>query len=1201
MAADDRSRADSAKQKRAAQLKRWAGSETDLETAVLRRKKSKVKFDDGAVFLAACSSGDTDEVLSLLERGADINYANVDGLSALHQACIDENFDMVKFLVERDANINQADNEGWTPLHAAASCGYIDIAKYLIAHGANVAAVNSESELPLDITEDEALEDMLQEELSKHGVDQDAARKEEEQVMMRDARQWLNSGRIDEVRHPKSGGTALHVAAAKGYIDVIKLLLQAGFDVNVRDNDGWTPLHAAAHWGKDEACRVLVENFCNMEALNKVGQTAFDVSDEDVLSYLEELQTKQKTMKIEKEKQPINSEIIESNDTNSIKSRGKEGDGESKHDETSSSSSEEEDDEDEEEDQEGSEAESQPENHTGKNRPSVKENNNNNKVNNNNEAMPDKTPGVTPAGPGVPPTSRASSHGLIVPPSAPTQTTPSPAPLTVTNTQPPAAATTTTTPTSPSRKPEFVAAATLPAVAPLDPLTWRQGLRKTGIPLVPQKGQFPSSFPRAGAGGIAAGAAAPKEEEKKTVDVAPPASAPASWRSGLRKTGSYGALPEAAAAAAAAGAAGAGEPPRDALRERGDVTQAGSGIARSASSPRLTTTETRERERALLAQPAGERDSLGTKLARVPPTISDNKFAFPRKLGTAALEEKENRDTVGMLLARSSSYTRRRFDDSSENTAPAYQRSSPNGRHGGEVSSSDSSSGLSPSSPPPVLPTSTSTTPVPTVRVSDDVTNVTSTAPVSAVAPSVGSSSAIFRSRVEEAPERGSREGIGGGSGGTVPAVTVTVPPTVSGGSAPSLESGAALSGENRERRRSYLTPVRDEESESQRKARSRQARQTRRSTQGVTLTDLHEAEKIRRYGSDKRGGREQPEEKESAERLDDKKDTESREASDARGRPSRTYGSDTQDGAYQRLRPSASLAPAVGGSPAGRAGGGGSTGSGLGGGGSTRVPTVTVVEPERGDSGEEDSQTEGDKGKNKLSVVRDRRRPREKRRSTGVSFMSPDSQSDENDHDLSDEEEESEEVEKEVKEPDKTTSSILHSGPIPARRPPWPGLLGSGLFNTVATSTSLSENYSERYADRMRSVAAGRPGRPVPSLAPAPQPTELPDTKDYRKLYEQMRKENEEMRKKLRDAQLQLAETKVQLERVTQRQERFADKTSLLEAEKREKRALERKVSEMEEEMKPLEQGLGDLRADNQRLKDENAALIRVISKLSK
>lgn len=74
-----------AKQKRNEQLQRWLGSETDLEPPVLKKKKTKVKFDDGAVFLAACSSGDTEEVLRLLDRGADINYANVDGLTALHQ------------------------------------------------------------------------------------------------------------------------------------------------------------------------------------------------------------------------------------------------------------------------------------------------------------------------------------------------------------------------------------------------------------------------------------------------------------------------------------------------------------------------------------------------------------------------------------------------------------------------------------------------------------------------------------------------------------------------------------------------------------------------------------------------------------------------------------------------------------------------------------------------------------------------------------------------------------------------------------------------------------------------------------------------------------------------------------------------------------------------------------------------------------
>lgn len=37
-------------------------------------------------------------------------------------------------------------------------------------------------------------------------------------------------------------------------------------DVSAIDFDGWTPLHAAAHWGQGEACRILAEQLCNMEA-----------------------------------------------------------------------------------------------------------------------------------------------------------------------------------------------------------------------------------------------------------------------------------------------------------------------------------------------------------------------------------------------------------------------------------------------------------------------------------------------------------------------------------------------------------------------------------------------------------------------------------------------------------------------------------------------------------------------------------------------------------------------------------------------------------------------------------------------------------------------------------------------------------------------------------------------------------------------
>lgn len=106
----------------------------------------------------------------------------------------------------------------------------------------------------------------------------------------------------------------------------------------------------------------------------------------------------------------------------------------------------------------------------------------------------------------------------------------------------------------------------------------------------------------------------------------------------------------------------------------------------------------------------------------------------------------------------------------------------------------------------------------------------------------------------------------------------------------------------------------------------------------------------------------------------------------------------------------------------------------------------------------------------------------------------------------------------------------------------------------------------------------------------------EKDDSTDFKKLYEQILAENEKLKAQLHDTNMELTDLKLQLEKAAQRQERFADR-SQLEMEKRERRALERRISEMEEELKMLP----DLKADNQRLKDENGALIRVISKLSK
>ncbi|XP_077970249.1 uncharacterized protein LOC120330795 isoform X2 [Styela clava] len=292
---DDRSL--TAKEKRQEQITRWKNSATDLECPTYANPKVRVKFDDGAVFLAACSSGDLDEVRILLKNGADINFANVDGLTALHQACIDGNVEVVEFLVEHGSEIDQEDNEGWTPLHATASCGFMDIAKYLVKKGANVAAVNSEAELPIDIAEEDEMVEYLQSEIDNKGIDVDEARDIERLFMLEDANilldKYQNGEKVEIYRHSKSGATALHICAAKGYNDVLKILIKAGIDVNSRDHDGWTPLHAASHWSQEESSKILADRNADFKSRSNLGQTPFDVADEDMLEYLRDLETEQ--------------------------------------------------------------------------------------------------------------------------------------------------------------------------------------------------------------------------------------------------------------------------------------------------------------------------------------------------------------------------------------------------------------------------------------------------------------------------------------------------------------------------------------------------------------------------------------------------------------------------------------------------------------------------------------------------------------------------------------------------------------------------------------------------------------------------------------------------------------------------------------------------------------------------------------------
>ncbi|KAM4017545.1 protein phosphatase 1 regulatory subunit 12A-like isoform 2-T2 [Anomaloglossus baeobatrachus] len=890
MAADDRSRSDSAKGKRREQLSRWLGSETERCLPHCNpRRPPRVRFAQGAVFMAACSAGDRDEVKQLLAAGAPINGTNVDGLTALHQACIDENIDMVQFLVENGASVNQQDNEGWTPLHAAASCGFVSIAQYLISKGGNVAIVNSEGELPLDVSHESAMEKLMKSEVKKQGVDLEAAKKEEEELMLRDARRWLNNGKYEDLRHPTTGATPLHVAAAKGYTEVIRLLLQLGFDVDSRDLDGWTPLHAAAHWGQQDACRLLCEALCDMEAVNKVGQTPFDVADDSLESVLEEMKKKQSALRLEKMK----------------------------------------------------------------NAPQI---------------MSQTSP------PNQNAASRTRSQEKVALRVQDKERRTQPITSTVPTSQPIASSSDDSGSDAESEK--------VKAQERINNLN--NQLRNLSTTSTKKTSAVP--------------------EQEKTEPT---------WRASLRKTGSSGTL------------------------SSGTSSEEGrrAALPKSASSSQLS-----------------DREKTGSelRLARVPPSqkllSNQENVREPQFSRTSFTRQRNDGDEGPISLRRQRDPLTSRTETSLSRREPLTTKPETTLTSGNTLSSKVDT-----------------TAPTPNSRTrTADIANTTNT-------------------------------------NSEQPATTT----------------------ETRERRRSYLTPVRDEEAEAQRKARSRHARQSRRSTQGVTLTDLKEAEKVIKG---------QQENKEAASETMKTQE----EDNQTKPRSSRTTSDDGSEVSWRSRIASLQKSDLLGlttpdptATPSGtqRRGGG---------------QSVESKEMQKSQEDEKESDEQG--GKNK-GGIRDRRRPRGKRRPTGVQLTARDSDGEESEED--DETEESPQVQ-------------------------------------VDGLSSRADKVSNAHtASRVEAAIAA----------------EHRDTKDFKKLYEDLMRDNGRLRSQLLNTQNLVNETKAELERANQRQERSVDRSFLIDTEKKEKLILERRVSELQDELKVL----GDLKADNKRLKDENGALIRVISKLSK
>uniref|UniRef100_A0AAZ3QHY2 cGMP-dependent protein kinase interacting domain-containing protein n=1 Tax=Oncorhynchus tshawytscha TaxID=74940 RepID=A0AAZ3QHY2_ONCTS len=534
---------------------------------------------------------------------------------------------------------------------------------------------------------------------------------------------------------------------------------------------------------------------------------------------------------------------------------------------------------------------------------------------------------------------------------------------------------------------------------------------------------------------------------------AAPSSAPGSWRTSLRKAGSSVTL----------GPSGTTDPSQESTRR---APESSLGMIHSASSPRLssdTSTDTKEPRtarvnpsptRRLFSIPDSNPDSTSRfvnpsptrRLFSIPDTNPDSTSRFVNPSPTRRLFSipDTNPDSTSRFV--NPSPTRRLFsipDTNPDSTSSWLSRSASYTRR-------LNSTGCDLSSSTPSLPLSSSCG-----RRLDDPTVTSTTGTGSSFSAGLSRLNILVAQRLAQEQAEKKKEQC---------SVTSNSVTTTTGGDL-----------ETKQRRKSYLTPVRDEEAEAQRKARSRHARQSRRSTQGVTLTDLQEADKTMKTAQTDEGREKTRKEEEEAA---NKKRAEEGEVS-WRSRIANLQKSDL----LGLTQPD----------------------------GTSRPPTSS----QETSGGERESDR----------IARERRRTRRRAQRAGET----------DDNEPSGEE----------------------------------GFGGSGR---ASTRSDVSCNDC---IDR----GAGS------------------ETNDYKKLFEVVSRENGQLQSQLQDTQRTVSQTRLDLDKATQRQERFSDCSAMLEMEKKERWMLERRVAELEAELKVL----GDLRADNQRLKDENGALIRVISKLSK
>lgn len=91
-----------------------------------------------------------------------------------------------------------------------------------------------------------------------------------ESILMRDI---TTKDSVDE-----DGYTPLHRAAYSNNVDIAKILIQYGANVNAKTEFEWTPLHSAVKWSNAECAALLLQHGADVNAISQGQQTPLHVA-----------------------------------------------------------------------------------------------------------------------------------------------------------------------------------------------------------------------------------------------------------------------------------------------------------------------------------------------------------------------------------------------------------------------------------------------------------------------------------------------------------------------------------------------------------------------------------------------------------------------------------------------------------------------------------------------------------------------------------------------------------------------------------------------------------------------------------------------------------------------------------------------------------------------------------------------------------